>query len=195
MSIFQAILDRLTIQMLYPRRKWAKQVFQAPFVLWRLGLGPLFGRVLLVLSATGRRSGWVRRVALEYHKMNGKKYAVSAFGARSSWYRNILADPHATIQSADGSERVIVRRVTDDQELLDVLRVFLRRDAPITRWYLRSIGVPPDRQAVLENKSRIHLLRFDPSGESAPPGLDVDLAWVWPLALIWLILLRPRRRR
>lgn len=195
MGIFQLILDRLTIQMLYPRRRWAKQAFETPLLLWRLGLGPLVGRVILVLSATGRRSGKVRRVALEFHKMNGKKYAVSAFGARSAWYRNILADPHVTIQSADGSERMTARRVTDDQELLDVFRVFMRRDPPITRWYLRSLGIQPESQSILANKERIHLLRFDPSVQLTPPGLEVDLAWVWPLAVIWWILFYPLRRR
>jgi deazaflavin-dependent oxidoreductase (nitroreductase family) len=194
-GVFQMVLDRLTMQTIYPRQNWARQVFQSPFVLWRLGLGPFIGRVILVLSATGRRSGLTRRAALEYHKMNGKKYAVSAFGTKSAWYRNILADPHVTIQSADGSERMTARRVTDDEEILDVFQVFMRRDPPITRWYLHSLGIQPDNKSILANKERIHLLRFDPTSEATPPGLDVDLAWIWPLALLWVVLFWPRRRR
>lgn len=195
MEFLQGLIDRFTLQMIYPRARWARQVMQAPFVLWRMGLGPLFGRIILVLTVTGRRSGLPRRAVLEFHKLNGKKYAVSAFGTRSAWYRNILADPHVTIQSADGTERMTARRVSSDVELLDVLRVFMRRDPPLTRWYLRSLGIQPDTQSILENKERIHILRFDPNCEAAPSGLDVDLAWIWPLALLWLWVFRPRRRK
>ncbi len=191
----QAILDRLRIQGIYPRSEWSRQAFRLPFLLWRLGLGPLFGRVILILTTTGRRSGRPRRAALEYHLVNGKKYAVSAFGTRSEWYRNILADPYVTIQSADGSEAAVARRVSDDKELLEVFRVFMRRDPPITRWYLRSLGIQPESESILANKERIHLLRFDPAEAAAPPGLEVDLAWLWPVVLLWLLLFFPRRRR
>jgi deazaflavin-dependent oxidoreductase (nitroreductase family) len=105
MGLFQTFLERLNIRMIYPRREWSRQAFRLPFLLWRLGLGPLFGRVILILTTAGRRSGLPRRAAIEFHKMNGKKYAVSAFGTRAEWYRNILADPHVTIQSADGAAR------------------------------------------------------------------------------------------
>jgi MYXO-CTERM domain-containing protein len=71
----------------------------------------------------------------------------------------------------------------------------MRRDPPITRWYLRSLGIRPESQSILENKERIHLLRFDPTEGATPPGLDVDLAWLWPVALVWLFLFFPRRRR
>lgn len=195
MSFLQSFFERLSIQWIYPRSEWSRQAFRLPFLLWRLGMGPLFGRVILILTTTGRRSGLPRRAALEYHKMGGKKYAVSAFGTRSEWYRNILADPYVSIQSADGSERAVARRVSDDKELLSVFQVFMRRDPPITRWYLRSLGIQPDGESILANKDRIHLLRFDPTGEAAPPGLDVDLAWLWPVALLWLLLFFPRRRR
>lgn len=195
MRILQVVLDRLSIKWIYPRSEWSRQAFRLPFLLWRLGLGPLIGRVILVLTTTGRRSGQPRRAALEYHEMNGKKYVVSAFGTRAEWYRNILADPYVTIQSADGSERAVARRVRDEKELLDVFRVFMRRDPPITRWYLHSLGIQPEVESILANKERIHLLRFDPTGAAAPPGLEVDLAWLWPVALIWLILFFPRRRR
>ncbi len=194
-GILRLLLERLNIQAIYPRQAGAQRFFRMPFLLWRLGLGPLVGRVILILTTTGRRSGQPRRAALEYHQMNGKKYAVSAFSVRSEWYRNLLADPHATIQSADGSERVVVRRVSDDQELINVFRVFMRRDPAITRWYLHSLGIQPEVESILANKERIHLLRFDPSDAAAPPGLDVDLAWLWPVALIWLALFFPRRRR
>ena len=195
MEFFRSLIDRITMHAIYPRSRWARQVMQLPFVLWRIGLGPVFGRIILVLSATGRRSGQTRRVALEFHKMNGKKYALSAFGTRSAWYCNILADPHVTVQSADGTERMTARRVTDDDELLDVMRVFIRRDPPLIRWFLHSLGIQPESQSIIANKELIHLLRFDPTNAAAPAGLDVDLAWIWPLALIWIWLFRPRRRR
>ncbi len=171
-----------------------KQAFKAPILLWRLGLGPLFGKIVLVMTMTGRTSGQRRRTAAEFYGLNGKKYSVVALGAKADWYKNLAANPHVTVQSADGTQSCKAYRVTDDAELAEVFKLFLRKDAPLTNWYLKSLDVPVDVASVLANKDKIYILGFEPTDEPCPAGLDVDLAWLWPVAFAWLLLFRPRRR-
>jgi deazaflavin-dependent oxidoreductase (nitroreductase family) len=179
---------------LYPRTRWTKLLFKAPLVAWRLGLGPITGKLFLVLTTTGRKSSLPRHTMLEYYKLNGEKYAACAFGARAQYYKNILADPRVTVQTADGTESALAERVTDDDELIAVYELFKRRDPPLLQWYLDSLGIKPEAADVLANKERIIFLRFDPISDVTPPGLEVDLAWLWPLILLAVLGSRRARR-
>ena len=174
----------IKMQQLYPRPKAARLLMKTPLLLWRLGLGPLSGFIFLILTTRGRKSGLPRRAVIEYHRLDGKKYAVSGFGEKSDWYRNILANPFITVQSSDGEEQVKVERVSDDAELKNVFQLFMRRDAPLTIWYLKSLGIKPDIDDVIKHKDKIHFLRFEPVEAETLPGLEKDLLWVWPLFLL-----------
>jgi deazaflavin-dependent oxidoreductase (nitroreductase family) len=174
----------------YPRSRWAKALWRAPLILWRLGLGPLSGRLFLVLTVRGRKSGLPRRTMLEYYELNGVKYVTCAFGERAQYYRNILADPHVTIQTADGTESVRAVRVTDDDEFIAVYELFKRRDPPLFYAYLNALGIEPTVEDVLIHQDRIHFLRFEPTAARSLPGLEVDLAWLWPVVFLMLVALR-----
>ena len=86
-------------------------------------------------------------------------------------------------------------RVLDDRELAEVLRLFLRRDPPLTRWYLNSLDIQEDLSDLSAKKERTYFFRFDPSQEQTPPALPADLVWIWPLAAASLVLLWSLRRR
>jgi deazaflavin-dependent oxidoreductase (nitroreductase family) len=174
----------------YPGARWARLLAKAPLVAWRLGLGPITGKLFLVLTTIGRKSGLPRHTMLEYYRLNGRKYAACAFGAKAQYYRNILADPRVTIQTADGAEGARAVRVTDDGEMVAVYELFKRRDPPLLYWYLQSLGIESNSKDVVANKERIYFLRFDPVDDVTPPGLEVDLAWLWPLALLALLGIR-----
>lgn len=186
--------NQITMDILYPNKPLTRLLFKAPLVTWRLGLGPLVGKIILLLTTYGRKSGLPRHAMVEYYKHNGHKYAVSAFGEKSQWYRNIETDPRVTIQTADGTEAATAIRVSDDRELLEVVDLFYAHDAPLTSWYLNSLGIERNPESILANKNRLYFVRFEVGESGAPRGLDVDLAWIWPLALLALLLL-PRRRR
>lgn len=183
---------------LYPTDPWAKIMFKAPLALWRMGLGPLMGRLMMVTTTTGRQSGLPRRVMTEYQVLEGKKVVPCAFGERAQWYKNIQADPHVTIQTSQGTESVIARRVTDDEELLAIYNMGLRRNPVMLKWYLSSLGIDPeDPDHLLANKAKVYFITFDPTDDPTPPPLEADLVWIWPLAfVIWLLwrLLTPRRK-
>jgi deazaflavin-dependent oxidoreductase (nitroreductase family) len=185
-AAFQQI-DRGVIS--YPKSAWHQALFKTPIPMWRLGLGPLIGGFLMLITHTGRRSGLPRRTVVEYHMMEGKKYAPCAFCPRADWYKNITANPYVTIQTSHGTERVKAVRINDDQELLDVYNLFMRRDPPLTRWHLHSLRIQDDPADILQKKDRIYWFRFDPTDRPTPPGLEADLAWVVPVVSIGLFFL------
>jgi deazaflavin-dependent oxidoreductase (nitroreductase family) len=175
-------------------------MFKAPLVLWRMGLGSIIGRVMLVISHTGRKSGLPRHTMVEYHTLDGIKYVPCAFGPRSDWYKNITTNPRVTIQTAHGIEYATAVRITDDQELLAVYDLFMRRDPPLTRWYLDSLDIQPNPDDLLAKKERTNWFRFDPTDEATPPPLEADLVWVLPvmgigLSLVWVLTRRMRKSR
>lgn len=49
-----------------------KLLFKTPILLYRLGLGVLVGRLFMVMTTTGRKSGQPRRTAIEFHEFEGK---------------------------------------------------------------------------------------------------------------------------
>ena len=176
--------------MTYPTSKRGQLMFKLPLILWRLGLGPLLGHYLLVITTKGRKSGLPRHTMTEFHTLNGKIYAPCAYGRKAQWYKNIAADPHVTVQTWQGAERMIATRVTDDEELLAVLQLVTRNNPVMLGWYLDSLGISPESEDIVAHKDRIYLIRFDPTDALTPVPLEVDLAWIWPVAMLVMLMLR-----
>jgi deazaflavin-dependent oxidoreductase (nitroreductase family) len=170
--------------MAYPTESWRKVLFKSPITLWRLGLAPIFDWIIMLVTQWGRNSGLPRHTMIEYHRLNGVKYAACAFCPKSDWYKNILADSRVTIQTSDGIQSAKAVRVTDDQEILEVYKLFLRRDPPVLKLYLKSLNIKNDPTDVVANKDRIYWFRFDPTDQPTPPPLQADLVWVWPLLAV-----------
>lgn len=184
----------------YPSGGLERWLFRAPIPLWRLGIGPLIGQVMMLVTHVGRKTGQIRRTMIEYHPRQGVKYAVAAWGEKADWYQNILADPYVTIQTADGTQYVKAERVTDPDELLACYTLFMRRDPPLTRWYLQSRGIRFDDPAdFIAKRDRVHLVRFAPaeypSGEPMLPPVRADLKWVLPVfSAVFAVLFFLRRK-
>ena len=187
----------------YPGGGWLRTLFRAPIPLWRLGLGPVLGKIMMLITHTGRKSGRIRRTMVEYHARDGVKYVAAAWGEKADWYLNIRANPYITIQTADGIEHVKAGRVTDVRELLSVYTLFMRRDPPLSKWYLQSKGIDPtDPADFLAKKDRLYFVRFAPeefpATEPTLPPVHADLKWVLPalgatLAASWLFLKNRRK--
>src|SRR5690242_12710049 len=62
---------------------------KGPVLLWRLGLGRLLDRWLMIMTTTGRKSGLPRRTAIQFFTYHGRRYVYGAHGAQADWYRNI----------------------------------------------------------------------------------------------------------
>jgi deazaflavin-dependent oxidoreductase (nitroreductase family) len=174
--------------MTYPTARWHRAVFKWPVQLWRLGLGPLIGHQMMLITHTGRKTGLPRRTMVESYNFNGKLYAPCAYGTRAQWYQNILVDPRVTIQTADGAEGAVAMRVTDGEELLGLLEAVRRRVGFLSDVYLDYLDIRPEPEDILAKKDRLYWLRFDPTDEDAPPALESDLLWVWPFGLACFLL-------
>lgn len=179
----------------YPREAWHRALFRWPVQLWRLGLAPVIGQVMMLITHTGRKSGLPRRTMVEYFKMDGVKYVASGFGSRAQWYRNIEADPHVTIQTADGVERVKARRLTDGETLLRLLERVRTRDGPLYHVYLQALDVQPEKDDILAKLDRFYWLTFDPTDQPTPPPLQADLVWVLPAIAVGMLVVCCMRRK
>ncbi len=68
-------------------------------MLYAIGLGPLVGRIILLLTTTGRRSGLKRVTPLQYEMIGRDYYIGSARGIKSDWVRNIQTNPQVEVRA------------------------------------------------------------------------------------------------
>ena len=84
--------------------------WRSGILVYRIGLGGLFGERLLLLNHIGRKSGKVRQTVLEVvgrDETTGAYLVAPGFGEKSDWYKNVMAHPAITIQV--GNHRVQAR--------------------------------------------------------------------------------------
>ena len=163
-----------------------------PLTLFRLGLGDLLNVLrLLILTTRGRKSGEARHVAIEYRRHGSKIYMISGWGERPDWYQNLLADPLVTIQLGRHALSALADKVTDPAEALRAVNLF-RRDAP-TR-YDAVLGRLVDNEVsgmkLPDVSPQFTIIRLDIiTDEPLLPGLRMDFIWLWPAAIIGIVLL------
>jgi len=76
-------------------KRWKKmnKYFTLPF--YKLGILPLFGfgKIFLILTTKGRKTGKMRKTPLEYRKIDEVITIFSARGENSDWLKNLRANP------------------------------------------------------------------------------------------------------
>ena len=106
-----------------PPRGWRLFLFRLPIWLFRFRLGWLFGRRLLLLYHTGRKSGQIRQTVLEvvrYDRSSNTYFLKSGYGDRADWYKNLIATPSARIMVGLRKIDVVATRIqsVDAEEML-----------------------------------------------------------------------------
>ncbi|MCX5529934.1 nitroreductase family deazaflavin-dependent oxidoreductase [Streptomyces sp. NBC_00006] len=99
-------------------RGWRRRLARLPIGLYRVGLGPLLGKRLLLLHHTGRSSGLDLRVVLEvvaHDPLHNSWILASGFGPRATWYQNLRAAPRTTIQVGNRHHAVTARFLSTDK--------------------------------------------------------------------------------
>jgi deazaflavin-dependent oxidoreductase (nitroreductase family) len=174
-------------------RPWYRKAGRAPMWLWRLGLGPLVGQGFALLTTTGRRSGLPRTTMVAYLRGQERLYVVAVYGPGSQWFRNLVADPRVNVQTARGSQAMLARRLTSDEDLRRAYTELRGRLDGLVDVGLAALGAPGGLQGLLDHREQILLVGLDPVGTPAPRAVTPDLWWVLPAAgLLWI--LRRRRR-
>ncbi|MHC1783954.1 MAG: nitroreductase family deazaflavin-dependent oxidoreductase [Anaerolineaceae bacterium] len=161
--------------------------------MWRLGLGPWInawpkvGGQILVITHTGRKSGLKRRTPANFAVIDGELYCTAGFGGRSDWYCNILAHPEVEVWLPDGWWAGSAEDVSGSSDRLKIMRQVL-----ISSGFASfAAGIDPykisdeDLEAVTDEYKLIRIRRTTPRTGKGGPS---DLWWVWPTAVIFLLM-------
>jgi len=126
-----------------------------PRVAYALGLGPLIGRLVLLLTTTGRKTGKARVTPLQYEEIDGRIYLGAALGQRADWVRNIRANPAVEVQVKGRRFHATASIINECGQIADFLEVRLQRHPRMVGAILRGNGLalPPSR-ADLEQYAR-----------------------------------------
>lgn len=96
-------------------------------VLYAIGLGPVIGRIILLLTTTGRKSGKKRVTPLQYEKIGSDYYLGAARGLNADWVRNIQANPHVEVRVGARHFFGTAEVVNDPARFADFMEVRLER--------------------------------------------------------------------
>lgn len=121
-----------------------------PRLLYALGLGPVYGRLVLLLTTTGRKSGRPRVTPLQYEEIDGAIYIASARGVKADWFRNIVANPQVQVRVKSRRFGGTAVPITDPSRIADFLEMRLQR-------HPRMIGAIMRREGASKNPTRAEL--------------------------------------
>jgi deazaflavin-dependent oxidoreductase (nitroreductase family) len=109
--------------------------------LYRSGLAPMLGRIVLLLTTTGRKSGLPRVTPLQYEELDGAIYVGSARGVKADWFQNILANPCVLVRVKSRQFEGLAEPVTDPCRIADFLEMRLKRHPRMVGAILKSVGL------------------------------------------------------
>jgi deazaflavin-dependent oxidoreductase (nitroreductase family) len=135
--------------------------------LYAIGLGPLIGRLILLLTTTGRKTGLPRVTPLQYEEIDGAFYLGSSRGQRADWFRNILANPHVEVRVKSRRFRGVAETVTDPARVADFLEFRLQRHPKMIGAILQREGLPaqPDRAQLEAYAAKLAMVVVRPETE------------------------------
>jgi deazaflavin-dependent oxidoreductase (nitroreductase family) len=135
-----------------------------PRIAYAIGLGPLIGRRVLLLTTTGRKSGNPRVTPLQYDEIDGIFYVGSARGDKSDWYRNILADPKVEVCVKLHRFAGLAEAIADVERVADFLEFRLARNPIMMGNLFQIMGFPrkPDRPQLEQYAANRTVVKIHP---------------------------------
>lgn len=123
-----------------PGAAW-RRVLRFPVLLYRLGLGFLVSRSVLLLTTTGRKTGRPRVAAVGYiqNSATGRFYLTAGWKGESHWYRNVIANPRARVQLGRRRFEGIAMPVSEEVAM-GVIEEYTRRNPFAPRIWERWMG-------------------------------------------------------
>lgn len=95
--------------------------------LYALGFGPILGRIILLLTTIGRKTGLKRVTPLQYEEIDGKFYLGAARGLLADWVRNIQCNPQVEVRVKASRFHGQAEVVTEPGRIADFIEVRLQR--------------------------------------------------------------------
>jgi len=135
--------------------------------LYAIGLGRLVGRLVLLLTTTGRKTGLPRVTPLQYEEIDGAIYVGSSRGQKADWFRNILANPYVEVRVKSRRFRGMAETVTDPLRVADFLELRLKRHPKMIGAILQHEGLPaqPDRTQLEAYAAKLAMVVIRPEEE------------------------------
>lgn len=122
-----------------------------PRLVYALGFGPIYGRLVLLLTTVGRKSGLLRVTPLQYEEVDGVIYVAAARGQKADWFRNIVANPYVEVRVKNRHFHGLAEPITDPTRIADFLELRLQRHPRMVGAMFWAQGLPPHpSQAQLE---------------------------------------------
>jgi deazaflavin-dependent oxidoreductase (nitroreductase family) len=118
-------------------------------VLYAIGLGPLVGKVILLLTTTGRKSGMKRVTPLQYELIGSDYYLGAARGLKADWVRNIQSNSQVNIRVGAKHFEGQAEVVSDPIRFADFMEVRLERHPRMIGFIMeKAHGLPrcPSRE-------------------------------------------------
>jgi deazaflavin-dependent oxidoreductase (nitroreductase family) len=125
---------------------WRRLVFRLPILLFRAGLGPLFGKRFLLLHHTGRVTDRDHMTVLEvvsYDRAGASWTVASGFGPMADWYQNLHAQPKTLIQFGNRPHAVTASFLPLG-EGAEAMADYARRHPRAARRLCAFMGIPVD---------------------------------------------------
>lgn len=121
---------------------------RSPVNLYRVGLGSLLGRRMVMIEHTGRKSGLPRRTVLETVRYDDESIDVAAaWGTKSDWYRNLVAKPKLTVSSGSLKGVPATAMVLDEATAETVFAAYADDHPKAADALSKTVGLPLDDPA------------------------------------------------
>lgn len=104
-----------------------KNIQQIHRVLYAIGLGPIVGKIVLLLTTTGRKTGKQRVTPVQYEEIDGAYYLGAARGLHADWVRNIQVNPNVKVRVKSRRFHGCAEIITEPARIADFLEVRLER--------------------------------------------------------------------
>ena len=132
------------------RPSWLRARFAKWALLpYKLGLGALLGREVMILTTRGRLTGRARQTPLWYIRDEGVIYCLSGWGSSSDWLKNLKADANALVRIGHQSWETRAVLIAEVRKRDAVLQMFLKKHRRLVRVFyhmdrLVLVGFPLD---------------------------------------------------
>lgn len=126
---------------------------------WRVA-----GRMILLLTTTGRKSGLPRTTPLQYEQIGMDYYVGASNGLKSDWVRNIQVHPQVTVQVKDQVFSARPEIVTDPGKIAEFLNYRLKKHPLMIRFILKADGCSfnPGKEELLAYAAKLTLVVLHP---------------------------------
>jgi len=101
--------------------RWMKPIQKLHRFLYTIGLGPVIGHIVLLLTTTGRKTGRKRVTPVQYEEIDGSYYIAAVRGREADWFRNVQCNRMVEVRVKAYHFSGQAEAVTDPLRIADFL--------------------------------------------------------------------------